>query len=432
MADTSYKLDPAFQRAIVAATLRYPKFWPTIGHAIEPEGLDDELLRLIVKALRAIAKDIGGAPIDLRTLVQRVQRWVDDGNVTQEQLTDVVDFFLDAPTPPPMAELLAELKPVLRRRMEADAVRAAMAEYTNRGDFAQVQRILQRAQSLGEVEATTGLRLGESAFAEIEQQRQVDKLGLGIEELDIGLDGGMPRGCLGVYASPPGGGKSMLLNHVTANAARLGYFVCVASLEINRAAWIARLLANLTNEPIAKITSADFSVVRAKLNKLYPVLGTVIVKDFPAKLTSMKDITAWVDECAEEEGYRPHLLVVDYADKCKSHLADDQRRGEYEAQGTIYETLRLYVFEHGMWGWTASQPRRGAAKEKKRRIELDDMAESNKKAHVADLLITGQKTQEGDEVDYFVAKNRYGRSDFAVGPLPHAWECGQMVPVKGV
>jgi hypothetical protein len=92
----------------------------------------------------------------------------------------------------------------------------------------------------------------------------------------------------------------------------------------------------------------------------------------------------------------------------------------------------LYVFEHGMWGWTASQPRRGAAKEKKRRIELDDMAESNKKAHVADLLITGQKTQEGDEVDYFVAKNRYGRSDFAVGPLPHAWECGQMVPVKGV
>jgi len=429
VADTSYKFDPAFEAVIVAAMLRYPKFYGSIGHAIEPAGLEDSTNQLIVKAVRAIAKDTGSPPSDMRTLLQRVHRWEEDGNVTQAQTNAVVDFVLEPIRLPPVEEIVAEVKPVLQRRLQTEAVRAAIAEHAKRGDFASVKRLLHQAESLGEIDAGVGLRLGEALFPEIEAQHAADRLPTGIEELDIGLDGGLPRGCLGAFAAPPGGGKSMFLNHVTAKAARKGYFVCVASLEINRAGWLTRLVANLTGEPITKIASTDFARARRLLNKMYPVLGTVIVKDFPAKLTSMKDITKWVDECAEEEGHQPHLLVVDYADKCKSHLADDARRGDYDSQGTIYETMRLFVHERQMWGWTASQPRRGATKEKRRRIELDDLAESNKKAHVVDLLITGNRQE--DQIDYFVAKFRYGKSDFAVGPLPHAWEVGQMVPVVG-
>lgn len=429
MADASYKFSKVFECVVVAAMLRYPKFWATIGHAIEPAGLEDELHQLIVKAIRAVAKDTGNPPRDMRTLLQRVQRWEDDGNVSHEQVSAVFDFLLEPQTLPPMDEIVAEVKPILQRRLQTDAVRAAIAEHAKRGDFASVKKLLHQAESLGSVDHGVGLRLGDAMFPEIEEQHAADRLPLGITELDIGLDGGLPFGCLGVFAAPPGGGKSMFLNHVTATAARKGYFVCVASLEINRSAWLTRLLANLTGEPISKIAATDFARARRILSKMYPVLGTVIVKDFPAKLTSMRDITSWVDECAEDEGHSPHLLVVDYADKCKSHLVDDQRRGEYDAQGTIYETMRLFVFERQMWGWTASQPRRAAAKEKKRRIELDDLAESNKKAHVADLLITGNRQE--DQLDYYVAKNRYGKSDFAVGPLPHAWEVGQMVPIEG-
>lgn len=429
MADTSYKFDRGFETVIVCAMLRYPKFYGAIGHAIDPAGLEDPTNQLLVKALRAIAKDNEGTlPTDLRTIMQRVHRWEDDGNVTKEEADAVVDFLIEIPTIPPMEEIIAEVKPILQRRLQTDAVRAAIAEHANRGDFASVKRLLAQAESLGNVDAGSGLRLGDQMFTEIEAQHAADRLPIGITELDIGLDGGLPRGCLGVFAAPPGGGKSMFLNHVTGTAARKGYFVCVASLEINRAAWLTRLLANLTGEPISKIAATDFAKARRLLHKMYPVLGTVIVKDFPAKLTSMKDIVAWVDDCAKEEGHSPHLLVVDYADKCRSHLVDDQRRGEYDAQGTIYETMRLYVHEKQMWGWTASQPRRSAAKEKKRRIELDDLAESNKKAHVADLLITGNR--QDDQIDYNVAKNRYGKSDFAVGPIPHCWEVGQMAPVE--
>jgi hypothetical protein len=158
---------------------------------------------------------------------------------------------------------------------------------------------------------------------------------------------------------------------------------------------------------------------------MFPILGTFLVMDFPAKLTTMPDITAWFMACAEEEGHKPHVLIVDYPDKCKSHLREDQ--GEYAGQNTVYETMRLFGAEQNIWNWGASQPRRAAGKEKRRRIELDDLADSQGKARVADLVITGNKDASGEMLDYFVAKNRYGKSEFSVGPFPHDWACGRMV-----
>lgn len=423
-----YRLDPRFESAVILSTVKRPKFYGVIGHALEPEALGSKTNALALKAVRAIAKDLGNAPTHENTVIQRVRRWVDDGMVTQEELNEVIDLFLDAPSLPPEAEVIAELTPVLRRRMEADAVRMAMDEYAKKGDFDAVQRIISKAKNLGRHDTSTGLRLGTSAFTEIERLKNMDRLPVGIEELDLGLDGGLPRGCQGIYVGGPGGGKSMFLSSLAAMAVRKGYFVVAATLELNRAAWMARLMANLTGEPISKIMSADFESTRQKIEQMYPTLGTFLVMDFPAKLTTMKDLCAWVDSCAEEEGHKPHLFIVDYADKCKSHLREDQ--GEYSGQNTVYETMRLYAFEKGIWAWTASQPRRAAAKDKRRRIELDDLADSQGKARVADLVITGNKTPDGDMLDYFVAKNRYGKTDFSVGPMPHDWTCGRMTVME--
>lgn len=424
-----YRLDAGFEAVVVLSTVKRSKFYGVIGHALEPDALGSKTHALILKAVRAIVKDLGHAPSHESTLIQRVRRWVEDGNVTQEELDEVIDFFLDAPALPPESEVVSELAPVLRRRMEADAVRLAMDEYAKKGDFDAVQRIISKAKNLGRQDTSTGLRLGTSAFTEIERLSNMDRLPVGIEELDLGLDGGLPRGCQGVYVGGPGGGKSMFLSSLAASAVRRGYFVVAATLELNRAAWMARLMANLTGEPIAKIMSADFENTRRKIEKLYPTLGTFIVMDFPAKLTTMKDLCGWFDSCAEEEGSKPHVFIVDYADKCKSHLREDQ--GEYAGQNTVYETMRLFAAERSIWAWTASQPRRAAAKEKRRRIELDDLADSQGKARVADLVLTGNKTPDGEMIDYFVAKNRYGKSDFSVGPLPHDWACGRMTLTDG-
>lgn len=421
-----YRLDPRFEVAVVLSAVRRPKFYGTIGHAVEPEALGEETHRLIYKAVKAIAKDIGHAPSSDATVLQRIRRWVEEGSVSTEDLNSAIDFFIDAPRKiQPEDELVGELRPLLQRRLEAEAVRAAMEEYSRKGDFSIVQRILAQSKSVGRVDTNTGLRLGTGVFAEIDQLAAMQRLPLGIEELDFALDGGLPLGCQFVYVGGAGAGKSMMLAHVVAHALTLGLSAVVATLELNRVVWMARVMANLTGEPINNILRQDYEETRRKIEKMYPVLGTLIVKDFPAKLTTMPELMQWYDACTEEEGHAAHLFVVDYADKCRSHLREDQN--DYSGQNTVYETHRLFVAERRIWGATASQPRRKAAQEKRRRIELDDLADSQGKARVADLVVTGTKSQDGDMIDYLIAKNRYGKADISVGPLPHDWACGRMV-----
>lgn len=419
-----YKLDVDFEEAVVLAMLRYPRFFGTIGHAVDPEALTKPIHRLLVKVIRSIVKEVGHAPSDA-VVVQRVRRHLEDGTVTFEELEEVVDFFLDAPSDlPPYTELLNELSPVIKRRLESAVVRTAMEEFARKGSFDQTEKLIHQAKSVGKVDQRSGLRLDKGAFDRITKLAKMDRLPIGLDELDFGLDGGMPRGCLGIYAAGTGCGKSMFLSSVSAFSLTMGRSVRVATLELNEETWMARVLANLTGENVTRILAGDIRTAQARLEKLFPALGDLVVRDFPAKLTSMVDITQWDLEETADNG-KADLLVVDYIDKCRSHKREDQ--GEYASQNTVAETLRVHAHEEKIWAWSASQPKSKAGKDKKhKRIETDDLADSMGKARVSDLLVTGTKNNDGDMIEYFVAKNRYGRADFAVGPIPHDWATGRM------
>lgn len=424
MKTESYKLDPTFEETVVLALIRYPKFFGVVGHAIDPEALGKPLHALIVKTVRAVYKEIGHAPSEA-IIVQRFRRNVDDGLVTFDELQEAIDFFLDAPESiPSYSEIVNELTPIIRRKLEGAVVRTAMEEFARKGDFEQTEKLITAAKAVGKVDRNAGLRLDGGAFARITRLAKMDRLPIGLDDLDYGLDGGMPRGCLGIYAAGTGCGKSMFLSSLAAHALASNRTVRVATLELNEETWTARVIANLTGEPVTKILAGDFKDARRKLEKRYASLGSLVVKDFPAKLTSMLDIVQWDREESETDGSEGDLLIVDYVDKCRSHKREDQN--EYAGQNTVAETLRVHAHEMKIWAWSASQPQRKAGKDKNRRIESDDLADSQGKARVTDLLITGTKNADGDMLDYFVAKNRYGRGDFAVGPIPHDWAHGRM------
>lgn len=425
MSTDPYELDPDFERAVAILCCTRPKFYGTIGHALDLDALGLPECKLAVKAAMAIAKELGHGPTSPVMVTQRLHRWRGEGSVNQKQINSVVDLFLDSPDPPPEMDVIAELKPVLQRRMQASVVTLAMDEFARRGDFESVAKIIAQAKRLGTHDVNIGTRLGPASFDEISRIRHIDKVKLGIDELDIGIGGGLPRGALCVYVGGPGGGKSMMLSHSTAHMLASGLFVVYATLELSRAVVLARIMANLTGVPIDSITSGDDKAARKAIKQMYPILGTCIVKDFPAKATTMLDIRQWVKACEEEEGHPVDGVVIDYGDKLKSHNKDD--KNEYASQGTVYEDMRLYMFETGKWGLTGSQAKGKAAKEKRRRIEIDDLADSMNKGRVADLCITINPTPEGDELEYYVAKNRNGKSNFSVGPMPHDWSVGSMV-----
>lgn len=421
----SYKLGPDFEEAIILATLRYPKFYGTIGQALEPEGFGKPIHTLLYKVIKQIVREVGHPPTSA-VIVQRVRRFVEDGVATFDELEETIDFFLDAPSEiPSYLELLNELTPVVRRRIESAVVRTAMEEFARKGSFEQTETLIRQSKSLGAVEQRSGLRLDTGAFTRITELAKMDRLPIGLADLDYGLDGGMPRGCLGIYAAGTGGGKSMFLSSLAAFSIVMGKVVRVATLELNEETWMARVIGNLTGENVTKILAGDTKAAQKKLEKMHPTLGGLVIRDFPAKLTTMLDITQWEVEDSHETGDDTDLLICDYIDKCKSHRREDQNA--YTAQDTIAETMRVHAHERKIWAWSASQPQRKAGKDKKvRRIETDDLADSQGKARVSDLLVTGTKNADGDMIDYFVAKNRYGRADFAVGPIPHDWPTGRM------
>ena len=117
--------------------------------------------------------------------------------------------------------------------------------------------------------------------------------------------------------------------------------------------------------------------------------------------------------------------MVDYADKMTADIKD---RSSYKIMEYVYEHLRIFVHENQKWGWTASQASR-ADKYQKKHVDLEHVADSINKVRVADLVVTLNLDEE-DEMKFYVAKNRTGRSRQTVGPLPTEFEIGCIVPLS--
>ena len=51
------------------------------------------------------------------------------------------------------------------------------------------------------------------------------------------------------------------------------------------------------------------------------------------------------------------------------------------------------------------------------------------KVPVSDLVQTLNVRDDGEQIMFYVAKNRTGKSRQQIGPLPHEFECGRIAPV---
>ncbi len=123
--------------------------------------------------------------------------------------------------------------------------------------------------------------------------------------------------------------------------------------------------------------------------------------------------------------------MVDYADRVGAKAKKGEQQSEYLGALSVYEGLRLYAAERKIFCWTASQASRQKDARKKR-LDLDDVADSMHKIRVADLVITLNVT--GDDgtdpmIKLFIAKHRTGRSRVEVGPLPTEFERARICPI---
>lgn len=421
MPKDTYGLAPSFERQVAVLAVTVERFMGIIGHAVEPDSLNSDTARLIFKVTRQIFKETGKGPMHESIVLQRLKRLNREGKVSIKQYNAVLDLLIESDTPDLLA-VVAELAPVVRRKLHSEVVREAMEEYGKRGDFSSITAKLQFANSVGEVDSGIGLRIGNDSFAEIDRVRRIHRMPTGIPELDAVLRGGPPRGTLTMFIAGSGGGKSMMLSHMAARNWAYGMFVAYATLELPDFEVASRVKANLTGVPTEEIAAGEFDEVREKLEEMHPTLGTFIVQKFSPKHTTAVDIIRWVKKCEDLEGYGVDLLIVDYVDKLRSK---NTRDNEYITQGQQTEEIRVFVEDNGKWGATASQAKT-KGRDSRKRLTMDDVRDSSRKVDVSDLVIPISKSGE-DMLEYGVDKFRYGSSGDVVGPLAHDWAHGRMV-----
>ena len=420
-----YRLDPKFERNLIALLCQRPKLFARIAKAIEVDALGDETSKILFRAAMALSQKLGVGPDSTILIGEQLWNMHEDGKLTSETIDKCWDY-LDKTED---AGLLDEehvakmIIPKLRDRMQNRLFDDIGNQLDHRKDIRQTVEALQRATHLGDVLEGTGVKIGSGSFESIRRIRGLERLPIDVPEIDALLEGGLWRKALGVVIAPSGWGKSIYLSHQTGSAMLAGRRVAFATLELPEPLVIARLKANLLGMTIDDILNGSLEKAEEKFLKIAPTLGLCVVKEFAPKVTTIQDVFSWVKELEAEENGPIDLLVVDYADKLGTGRADDNT---YTTGGTVFEGLRHYAVERNIWCWTASQPKRMSKGQK--RIELDDVADSINKARVSDMVLTMIPKDEGEQLAYYLAKNRMGKTGSTI-ELPQAFEYGRIAQI---
>ena len=222
-----------------------------------------------------------------------------------------------------------------------------------------------------------------------------------IDAPDI-LDGGLGRGEIGVVTANTGVGKSHYLVAMGANALRSGKNVLHYTFELTETAVGRRYDSNLTNIDINDLMSS-----KKKVLDFYEKeeLGRLIIKEYPTGAASVITIRNHIEKLSLK-GFKPSLIVVDYADIMK----DTSRAIEIRhALGSIYEELRGLAGELEVPVWTASQANRSALEEDV--IEASKVSESYQKVMTADFVFSLSRKMGDKAADtgrFHIIKNRFG------------------------
>lgn len=250
--------------------------------------------------------------------------------------------------------------------------------------------------------------VGHDFFEDVEARfvkinRQVCPTGLPrLDAKDI-FRGGLGRGEIGVVTANTGVGKSHWLVAMGANAMKAGKNVLHYTFELTEYAVGLRYDSNLCSIPSNDVQDQKKSV----LEKYEDMdLGRLIIKEYPTGSASSITIRNHVEKLMLK-GFKPSVIIIDYADIMRSTRAYDSLRHELKL---IYEELRNLAMDLNVPIWTASQANRDSAKADI--VGLENMSEAYGKAMVADVVVSiSRKAMEKSSGAgrLFVAKNRAGR-----------------------
>lgn len=251
-------------------------------------------------------------------------------------------------------------------------------------------------------------QLGHDFFEDHESRftlLQRNCIATGLDELDRKeiLQGGAGAGELNVVIGSTGSGKSHFLTMLGANAMRAGVDVLHYTMELSETQVGIRYDSNLCDIDSNDVIDNKEQVLEKYRTEKY---GRLRIKQFPMNSATVYTLRAHMERL-DLKGFRPGLIIIDYADIMRSTRQFDSLRHELKL---IYEELRGFAAEKSLPIWTASQSNKeGSTSEF---IDLNNMSEAYGKAMVADFVVSISRRaheKSGGFGRLYVAKNRAGR-----------------------
>lgn len=421
----TYPFTQSFEAVVALAEASAQRFHEVIGHALNAEMMPSEPARLLVSAGQAVAKETGTGCSSPVVAIQHLRFLCDKGKLTHAQVqaaASFVELAKDLGGVHDLDEVISQVTPIVQRLEHREALNAAIKDYGQGGGVEDTVERMGRIAGLGKQRISKGsvLQSTEAAVCSYAQDVHSDLLPTGVPELDRVIEGGMEQPALGIVLGGPGAGKSLYLVNQSASALVLSYNVAYVTLELSASRVYRRIVCNLldcTKEELANNTKQAAGRLRM-LNE--DGSGILHVLYQSPRAATPGTIRAWLRTLELEEGFRPHVLIIDYADKLVHKLDSKAKElGPYKEMEYVYEGLRDIAVERNCWVWTASQTTRGGLHNK--RVDIEHAADSMNKSRVGDLIVAIARTHE-DEAEgmlrFRVLKSREGAAHNEVGPLP--------------
>lgn len=204
--------------------------------------------------------------------------------------------------------------------------------------------------------------------------------------------------------------NSHWLTMIGANALREGKNVLHYTFELSETAVGIRYDSNLCDMDSNEVIDRKEEVM-----KFYEEtkLGRLFVKEYPTNTASVYTLKAHIERL-DLKGFKPDIIIIDYADIMRSSRQFDSLRHELKL---VYEEIRGMAMEIGVPIWTASQSNKEGANSEV--IDMTNMSEAYGKAMICDVIVSVSRRaheKAGGWGRLYVAKNRAGR-DGLVYPI---------------
>lgn len=410
-----YSFDHEFQVRILALCVQDAGFFiGTASHLVKPSYFDAPALRAIFGVLSRYQAKYQALPTldalraELVLLYERQKVSDSDYEQAQETVPLLYESTLDD-----AAYVRDAVVEFGRQQGFRQAILEAVKIYEAQEGFDRVPLLFEQALATGDTQ-DLGYSLGDaerlSALLGMrhDRSRMVRTMLTG---LDNALLGGMSRGEVHLVVGRPGVGKSTLMVILGANALYQGKKVLYVTLEISQEMVLAKLVSRVTGLSFGELVSgADLSEAEMRLGKLLRVSGKTHfwAKFWPNKQITTAHLRSYLARLRMLHDFRPDLIIIDYADLL---LPTERKRDAslYEEGGNImYDLVELAESQHCPV-LTASQPQRHAYFMPL--VELEHLADSARKAHVAHSIITINQTRQEEaenKMRLYTAKVRTG------------------------